>query len=189
MFATARCASAIAVTGAILLGGASPALAADRMNDKPFTTVDFALTNIAPFAPIVKPATFVAAAVAEPEAEKIADAPQMRPVDIAMPGAGAGSTSLRRSMYVSFAALQVMDAVSTSKALSSGASEANPVMSGFVKNKAAFYGIKAATAVSTIFFAERLGKNHPRRAAVVMAILNVGYAAIVAHNYRVASAR
>jgi hypothetical protein len=187
MFATARCASAIAVTGAILLGGASPALAADRMNDKPFTTVDFALTNIAPFAPIVKPTTFVAAAVAEPEPEKTADAPQMRPIDIAMPGAGA--KSVRRSMYVSFAALQVMDAVSTSKALSSGASEANPVMSGLVKNKAAFYGIKAATAVSTIFFAERLGKNHPRRAAVVMAILNVGYAAIVAHNYRVASAR
>jgi hypothetical protein len=189
MFATARCASAVAVIGAILLGGASPALASDRANDKPFTMVDFTLSTIQPFAPALNPASLVNVATAEPAPATIAEASQTRPIEMVMPRTGAGSASLRRSMYVSFAALQVMDAMSTSKALATGATEANPVMSGFVKNKAAFYGIKAATAVSTIFFAERLGKNHPRRAAVVMAILNVGYAAVVAHNYRVARAR
>jgi hypothetical protein len=108
---------------------------------------------------------------------------------MAIPRGGAGSTTVRRGMYVSFAALQVMDIMSTTKAIAGGATEANPAMSGMVNNKAAFYGIKAATALSTVFFAERLGKNHPRRAAVMMAVLNVGYAAVVAHNYRVANAR
>ena len=190
MFATARHASAIAVAGAIIVGGVSPAFAAERTNDKLFTTIDFALTNILPFAPTVNPASLLnAAAPVGADAPKIADAVQARPIDVAMPGSAAGATSLRRSMYVSFAALQVMDIMSTSKAISGGASEANPAMSGFVNNKAAFYGIKAATALSTVFLAERLAKNHPRRAAIMMAVLNVGYAAVVAHNYRVANGR
>ncbi|MEO6212829.1 MAG: DUF5658 family protein, partial [Vicinamibacterales bacterium] len=102
---------------------------------------------------------------------------------------GSGATSLRRSMYVSFAALQVLDAMSTTKALATGATEANPAINAIVKNKAAFYGVKAATALSTVLFAERIAKNHPRRAAILMAVLNTGYAAIVAHNYRVANGR
>jgi len=190
MFATARHASAVAVAVAVLVGGASPVFAFDRLNDKPFTTVDFAVTNILPFAPAVNPAGLLnVAPPADAESAKIAEAVQTRPVDIAMPGPGAGSTSLRRSMYVSFAALQVMDIMSTSRAISGGATEANPVMSGFVNNKAAFYGVKAATALSTVFIAERIARSHPRRAAIMMAVVNVGYAAVVAHNYHVASAR
>ena len=190
MFATARHASAVAVAGVLLFGGASPALASDRLNDRPFTNVDFAVTNILPFAPAINPASLLnVAATAESESPKIAEAVQTRPIDIAMPNTGVGATSLRRSMYVSFAALQVADIMSTTKAISGGATEANPVMSGFVNNKAAFYGVKAATALSTVFLAERIAKNHPHRAAIMMAVVNVGYAAVVAHNYRVASAR
>ena len=35
-------------------------------------------------------------------------------------------------------------------------------------------------------FAERLARKHPRAATIMMAVLNTTYAAIVAHNYRVA---
>ncbi len=89
-------------------------------------------------------------------------------------------------MYGSFAALQVMDAISTNKALAAGGVEANPAMSGVVKNKNAFMAVKVGAAVATAFFAEKLAKNHPRKATILMAVLNVAYAGIVVHNYRVA---
>ncbi|MEO5897232.1 MAG: DUF5658 family protein [Vicinamibacterales bacterium] len=189
MFATARHASAVALAGVFFLGGTSPAFAADLINDKPLPMVDFTLADLRPFSPGVSAAILTEGAPAILATPTLADAPQTRPIEMAMPRGGSGSTSVRRSMYVSFAALQVMDIMSTTKALAGGATEANPVMSGMVNNKAGFYSIKAATAISTVFFAERLGKNHPRRAAIMMAVLNVGYAAVVAHNYRVANAR
>ena len=34
-----------------------------------------------------------------------------------------------------------------------------------------------------------MAKNHPRRATVMMLVLNGAYAAIVAHNYQVARSR
>ena len=98
---------------------------------------------------------------------------------------GFGETSLRRSMYASFAALQMMDFVSTNKALASGGIEANPAMSGLVKNKGMFMAVKAGTAVAAAFFSEKLAKNHPRKATILMVALNVAYAGIVAHNYNV----
>lgn len=189
MFATARHASAAALAGVLIFGGTSPAFASDRLNDKPLPTVDFTLADMRPFAPGVTSSILGDSVATVAVAPTLAEAPQTRPIEMAMPRGGAGSASLRRGMYVSFAALQVMDIMSTTKAIAGGATEANPAMSGMVNNKAAFYGIKAATALSTVFFAERLGKNHPRRAAVMMAVLNVGYAAVVAHNYRVANAR
>jgi hypothetical protein len=62
-------------------------------------------------------------------------------------------------------------------------------MAGLAGNTAALFAVKAGTAAVTTFFAERLAKNHPRRATVLMAVLNSAYVAIVAHNYRVARAR
>ncbi|MEO6212403.1 MAG: hypothetical protein ABIP65_02130, partial [Vicinamibacterales bacterium] len=124
MFATARLASALALVGAIILGGASPALASDR--DK-LTAVDFTLAAAGPFVPSVGSAINSDVA-AEPKTTALADAVQTRPIDIAVPRVGSGATSLRRSMYVSFAALQVLDAMSTTKALATGATEANPAI-------------------------------------------------------------
>ena len=165
MFATAGYATPLAFAVAVILGSASPALASDRLNDKPLPQVDFTLASNTP----------------------IAEAIQVRPVS--MPVADSGSASLRRTMYVSFAALQVMDAISTRKAISGGATEANPAMAGIAGNSAALFAVKAGTAVATTFFVERLAKNHPRRATIIMAVLNTAYAGVVAHNYRVARAQ
>jgi len=197
MLSTVRHASALVFTGAILLGSASPAVASDRTSDKPLPQVQFTLSAAgATFVPFVPSATTaitpamlagISAETAEPKATPLAEAAQ-RPVDLAIPRREGGdvSTPLRRSMYVSFAALQVMDAVSTRKALAAGGREANPAMTGLVKNRTALYAVKAGTAAVTTYFAERLAKHHPRRAMVLMAVLNGAYAAIVAHNYSVA---
>jgi hypothetical protein len=88
-------------------------------------------------------------------------------------------------LYVSFAALQVLDAHSTMRALSVGATEGNPLMAGLAGKPAAFVAVKAGLAASTIFLAEKLRARSRRGAVALMAVLNSVYATIVAHNYRV----
>ena len=68
-----------------------------------------------------------------------------------------------------------------------GEFEANPAMAGLARNSAALFAVKAGTAAATTYFAERLSRNHPRAATIMMAVLNTAYVAIVAHNYRVAN--
>jgi hypothetical protein len=188
MFANAPLARSLALAGAFVVAGVSPVVAAEGIQ-RPLPKIDFLHAQSAPYVPgvvnVMAPALLTDAAI-EPSPATIAEAAQTRPVDLAMPRSGGVGTSLRRSMYVSFAALQIMDAVSTRRALNSGASEANPVMGGIARNGAALFAVKAGTAAATTWFAEKLAKKHPRGATIMMAVLNTAYAAIVAHNYRVA---
>jgi hypothetical protein len=186
MSAAARLVRSLAFSGAVALCS-TPAIAADgfRLPEVAFTV---AHVPYVPSVTVVLPPALLTNAVIETEPAPLAEAAQMRPVDLprARPAGEGISTSLRRSMYVSFAALQVMDAVSTRQALNNGATEANPAMAGLARNSAAFFAVKAGTAAATTFFAERLARKHPRRATILMAVLNTAYAAIVVHNYRVA---
>ena len=176
MFATLRPAAALSLVAALLLGGTAPLLASDRADE---TSEQTALVT----APALLPVSVTALS------PSIFDqALQRPPIDFAGPRQERPSdlTTLRRGLYVSFAALQIMDAVSTRNALNNGAREANPAMGAVAKNSAALFAVKAGTAAATTFFAEKLAKKHPKRAAIVMAVLNAGYAAVVMHNYRVA---
>jgi hypothetical protein len=95
-------------------------------------------------------------------------------------------------LYASLGAMQVWDARSTSSALKAGAAEANPTAAPFAGNTASMLGLKAATTVGTIFFAERIWKKNPVGAVVLVAIINGATAAVAMnnmHNSRVASAR
>lgn len=189
MFANAPLVRTCALAGVVLVAGASPLRAADR-NVGSLPRVDFTLASV-PVVPsivnVAPPALLTDAAVEPAAPAPLAEAAQ-RPVDLRMPVSDDdGTTSLRRSMYVSFAALQIMDAVSTRKALSGGAREANPLLGGIARNSAALFAVKAGTAAATTYFAEKLAKKHPRRAMIMMAALNTAYVAIVAHNYRVAN--
>lgn len=85
-------------------------------------------------------------------------------------------------LYAAFAALQAYDVHSTIKALGSGAAEANPVMRGLAKNRAALISIKGAVTVSSIFVAERLWRANHRKAAVALMVVTAGMMAIVAAN-------
>jgi hypothetical protein len=187
MSAAARLVRSLAFSGAVALCS-TPALAADGGFHLP--EVDFTVAHV-PYVPsvtVVLPPALLTDAVIESEPAPLTEAAQLRPVDLprTRPAGVDLSTSLRRSMYVSFAALQVMDVVSTRQALNNGATEANPAMAGLARNSAAFFAVKAGTAAATTYFAERLARKHPRRATILMAVLNTAYAAIVVHNYRVA---
>jgi hypothetical protein len=179
---------ALALTGALVVAGASPTMASDLFGDREAPTVDFTLASGLAFVPSITnaiPPALLTEAVVDPSTT-IAEAAQPRPVDLIAPRAeGSFSTSIRRSMYVSFAALQIMDGISTRKALSGGAAEANPMMSGIAKNSAALFAVKAGTAAATTFFAERIARKNPKAATIMMAVLNTAYVAIVAHNYKI----
>lgn len=127
--------------------------------------------------------------VAAPEglAQQPVTAPLTMPRNVRIPSS-TGSTTLLRGLYVSFAALQMLDAASTVNALNHGAVEANPLMKGVASTPAALIAVKAATAASTIFVAERIAKKSRWGAIATMIALNSVYAMVVSHNYGVASA-
>ena len=194
--------AAVAAALVIIALTSFPAFGAERVAGSTLPSVDFSVTKEAPYVagvPASIPPSMLADvlnAPAAPEAPAAAAAVSQGPAaPAASPSAGPFSTtplqapSVRRTLYVSFAALQVMDAVSTNKAISAGGIEANPAMAGIVKNRTAFMAVKVGTAAAAAFFSEKLAKNHPRKATVMMMVLNVAYAGIVAHNYRVASGR
>ena len=86
-------------------------------------------------------------------------------------------------LYVSFAALQVVDARTTAGAMSRGANEVNPLLGGGT-SAATFWAVKIAATASTVWSVERLWKKHPVAAVLVMAGINGGYAAVALHNAR-----
>jgi hypothetical protein len=89
-------------------------------------------------------------------------------------------------LYATFTALQMLDASSTLKAIENGGREANPMVAPFTSSPAALYSLKAATAVGTIFVAEKMWKRSRVGAIVTMVALNVGYAFVAHHNFQVA---
>lgn len=90
-------------------------------------------------------------------------------------------------LYVSFAALEGLDARSTLTGLGHGAQEANPVMSGLATHGAALFALKMGAAAGTILVSEKLWKRNPVAAVALMVGLNSAYALVVAHNYELAS--
>jgi len=120
-------------------------------------------------------------------AQQPVTAPLTMPRNVPIPSS-TGSTTLLRGLYVSFAALQMLDAASTVNALNHGAVEANPFMKGVASTPAALIAVKAATAASTIFITERIAKKSRWGAIATMVALNSVYAMVVSHNYGVASA-
>ncbi|HYN10684.1 MAG TPA: DUF5658 family protein [Vicinamibacterales bacterium] len=97
-----------------------------------------------------------------------------------------GSSPMLKSLYASTAIMQGLDVHSTMSVLNRGGGEANPLMAGLVRNKAAFIGVKAAVAASTILAARQIGKRNKVAAVATLVAINSAYALVVQHNYRVA---
>jgi Domain of unknown function (DUF5658) len=87
-------------------------------------------------------------------------------------------------LYVSFAALQAMDAHSTMKAVDRGYVELNPLVSPSTRNGAAMAAMKVAVTASVIVGTEKLWRHNRAAAIAAIVVVNGAYAAIVAHNYR-----
>lgn len=88
-------------------------------------------------------------------------------------------------LYGTYATLQVMDIVSTRKAIAGGAREANPLMQQGGMGGA--IAIKAASTAAMVFASEKMWKKHRVGAIVLMAAVNGVSAAVVAHNNHSAS--
>ncbi len=96
------------------------------------------------------------------------------------------SNQLLVGLEITTAATQMLDAHSTLKALNAGATEANPLMGGLAKHKAAFIGVKAAIGTGLILATHRAARNN-KAAAILMAVAsNSAYLMIAQHNYKVA---
>ena len=110
--------------------------------------------------------------------------------DVARPSAGRGERPAQLApLYISFAALQVLDMHSTKMALGNNAraTEGNPLIGGLANSTVGMLAVKTAAAASVVYMNERLWKKNRKAAIFTMIGLNAGYALIVAHNYRIAA--
>lgn len=86
-------------------------------------------------------------------------------------------------LYVSFAALQVTDGLTTQAGLRRGAGEGNPLTSPVASSPAAFWAIKAGITTGAIVLSERLWRTHRRTEAIAtMIIANGVMSAVAIHN-------
>jgi len=140
-------------------------------------------------------ASMVAGSVAsaqEVPAPSLRDAAQSQVLPAAAPGTGTAGSALapqRRPgalfpLYVSFGTLQILDTHSTSRAIDSGAVEANPMMKGLAGNEAAMLAVKAAGTAGVIFASEKIWKKNRAAALIFMIATNAGMAWVVQNNYR-----
>ena len=87
-------------------------------------------------------------------------------------------------LYAGFAALQLLDAHSTVRAINHGGVERNPIMRSLAGKPALLLTTKAAVTFSTIVAGENLRRRSRLGSIVMMAAVNSAYAAIVINNYR-----
>jgi hypothetical protein len=88
-------------------------------------------------------------------------------------------------LYVSFAALQVLDIRSTQQALKGGGVEGNPLMGGVVGSPVAMTALKIGATAGIVLISEKVRKRNPVMAVVMMVTLNSAYAMVVSHNYAI----
>ena len=101
------------------------------------------------------------------------------------PTATRSSRGVLIPLYAAFAALQALDAHSTTSGIHRGGVEQNPMMRSIADKPAALYAVKAGIAASTIVLADRMRNRSRVGAIALMAGLNSLYATIVVHNYAV----
>ena len=90
-------------------------------------------------------------------------------------------------LYGGFAAMQALDYVTTTRALSNGTgSEANPLMGSVAGNPAAFLALKAGSVVGVVWAGEKLWRKNRVGAVVFMVAMDSAMATIAAHNYSIA---
>ncbi len=130
----------------------------------------------------------LAVSVAATSTSQFADADQSAtqlPRDIRRSGIS-WTTPVLASLQATTMVTQMLDVHSTLRALEVGAVEANPMMGGLVKNRAAFIGVKAAMGAGLMYATHRLSKNNKVGAIVMATVVNSAYIFVARHNYRVA---
>ena len=106
------------------------------------------------------------------------------PVYVAAPSAAPEETRGRilPALYISFAALEVADAYTTTIGLQRGAAEHNPMMAPAAGNTAALWAIKGAATLASICLIDKVARDHHRVQAIVVMLVMNGIATSVAAN-------
>jgi hypothetical protein len=137
----------------------------------------------------VTPATTpIAAAVRTVETPAAGQVPNLRQISLTSPSSSLSSSRPAPlvPLYASLAVLQGLDIYTTSKAMSRGAVEANPLMQPVAGRAWGSTAVKAAATAGSIYFIERAWKNNRKGAVILAAVINVATAAVVAHNTQTA---
>ena len=92
-----------------------------------------------------------------------------------------GSSVAVKTLLVTYGVVQGLDMASTVMARNRGAVEANPMMGGSYGKGVA---VKAALGAVSVFAVRAIEKNSRKAAVITMIAMNVGTAAVVAHNMR-----
>ena len=87
-----------------------------------------------------------------------------------------------KKLYVGYAALQIGDVITTTRAINRGAREGNPLISNFAHSPAALIGLKAAAGVGMVVAIEKLRQKHPVVASVTLIAMNATLAAVTINN-------
>jgi hypothetical protein len=88
------------------------------------------------------------------------------------------------ALQVSFGALQIMDVVSTRRALNAGLTEANTAMRGVVDRPLAVAAVKAGATATTIYLVNRIARKNRAAAILTMVAINSAYSFVVVRNIR-----
>jgi uncharacterized protein DUF5658 len=88
--------------------------------------------------------------------------------------------------YLSFASLQALDIESTARVINGGGREANPIVASVWQSPIGLTAVKAGATAGLIYAAQRLRKENPKAALLLMIGANSAMATIVAHNFAVA---
>src|SRR6202011_5695761 len=97
----------------------------------------------------------------------------LQPVPV-RPSMAPSRGNLLPALYVSLAGLNIFDAYATRAGLSHGAVEANPLMHAVAGNSAALWAVKGGATAGSIFFAERLWRQHRRAEAIAVMVVSNG---------------
>jgi hypothetical protein len=92
-----------------------------------------------------------------------------------------------KKLYVGYAALQIGDIITTTKAINRGAREGNPLISDVAHSPMALVGLKAAAGVGMVVAIEKLRQKHPVAASVTLIAINATLAAVTINNVAVGS--
>lgn len=117
--------------------------------------------------------------------EKGAEAAEQVPLGIFLPPPELKRPRPLVSLYVSFAALQGLNAHSALPSLRGTAQEVNPVVATYGSTPVKMLAIKAGMTAGTIYLCEKLWRKNRVAALAVMIGLNSALAVATAHNYRV----
>jgi len=93
-------------------------------------------------------------------------------------------SSVMTTLYVWTAGMQVLDTHSTLTAYQYGLQERNPLLRGLAKNPPAFIAVKAGATAGVLYLADKSARHNKMATIVGLVGINVAYAFIVSHNYK-----